>query len=119
MVWRVTEDEAGGYRVEVAEVWAVGYRKDKEVYAEIKHRADAAGASPMTKTLSEVLAIFTRQFRDLTATPEPEEPQAVPKWLKDALTYVVGMPEDVVDALTLEQAEQVWNDHITGPGSLP
>jgi hypothetical protein len=38
VVWRVVQDDAGDFRVEVAEVWAVGYRKDSEVYAEIEQR---------------------------------------------------------------------------------
>lgn len=117
VVWRVVQDEAGDYRVEVAEVWAVGYRKDSEVYAEIKHRADTAGASPKTKTLTEVLEMFAKQARGLTATPEPETPDPVPKWLSDALKHVVGMPDDDVNALSLAEAEKAWNDHITGPGS--
>ena len=117
VVWRIVQDEAGGYWVEVAEVWAVGYRKDSEVYAEIKHRADTAGASPKTKSLTEVLEMFAKQARGLTATPEPETPDPVPKWLGDALKYVVGMPDDDVNALSLAEAEKAWNDHITGPGS--
>lgn len=117
VVWRVTQDEAGDYRVDVAEVWAVGYRKDSEVYAEIKRRADAAGPSPKTKTLTGVLELFDKPARGLTATSEPETPEPVPKWLSDALRHVVGLPGDQVDALSLEEAEKAWNDYITGPGS--
>ncbi len=117
VVWRVVQDEAGGFRVEVAEVWAVGYREDSAVYAEIKHHADTAGSSPTTKALTEVLSIFAKQSRDLTATVEPVEPAPVPKWLTEALRHVVGVPEDRVREMSLEEAETAWNDHITGPGS--
>lgn len=117
IVWRVVQDEAGDFRVEVAEVWAVGYRKDSEVYAEIKQRVTDAGSSSKTKALTEVLDLFARQARDLTATPEPEKPEPVPKWLTDALLYVVHLPTSQVEQMSLEEAEKVWTDHITGAGS--
>lgn len=114
IVWRVMQDEAGNFRVEVAEVWAVGYRKDSEVYAEITQRVADAGSSPKTRALTEVLKLFTKQARDLTATPEPGNPEPVPKWLTDALRYVVRMPASLVEELSLEEAEKVWADHISG-----
>lgn len=117
VVWRVVEDEAGEFRVEVAEIWAVGYRKDSEVYAEIKQRVTDAGPSPKTKALTEVLQIFEKQARDLTATPEPQKPEPVPKWLTDALLYVVRLPAPQVEKMSLEEAEKVWTDHISGAGS--
>lgn len=117
VVWRVVQDEAGDFRVEVAEVWAVGYRKDSEVYAEIKQRVADAGSSPKTKALTDVLDLFAKQARDLTATPEPEKPEPVPKWLTDALLYVVHLPTSQVEQMSLEEAEKVWTDHITGAGS--
>lgn len=117
VVWRVVENEAGGYRVEVAEVWAVGYRKDSEVYAEIKNRAAAAGSSPKTKTLTDVLEMFARQARGLTATAEPDEPEPVPPWLSDALVRVVGLTHEQVKDMSFEEADKAWTDHITGPGS--
>jgi mRNA interferase RelE/StbE len=116
VVWRVTQDEAGGFRVEVAEVWAVGYRKDSEVYAEIKARVDQAGPSPKTKALTEVLALFSKQARNLSATAEPVADEPVPKWLAEALIYVVRLPKAQVEDLSLEEAEKVWSDHITGAG---
>lgn len=119
VVWRVVEEASGEYRVEIAEVWAVGYRKDSEVYAEIKSRADAAGTSPKTKALTEVLEMFAKQARGLTATPEPEEPEPVPKWLGIALKNVVGLPPDTVDKMTFEEADKAWTDYTTGPGSAP
>jgi mRNA interferase RelE/StbE len=117
IVWRVVEDEAGGYLLEVAEVWAVGYRKDSEVYAEIQARVDAAGSSPRTKALTEVLEMFAKPACGLAATPEPEEPEPVPPWLIESLKHVVGLPADQVEKMTLEDADRAWNDYITGPGS--
>jgi len=117
VVWRVVKDDAGDFRVEVAEVWAVGYRKDNEVYEEISQRVAAAGPSPKTMALTEVLGLFAKQASDLTATPEPEKPEPVPKWLTDALLYVVHLPASQVAKMTLEEAEIAWTDHISGAGS--
>lgn len=117
VVWRIEQDEAGDYLLEVAEVWAVGYRKDSEVYAEIGQRVANAGHSPKTKALSEVLEIFGKQSRDLTATPEPDKPEPVPKWLIDALLYVVHIPASLVEEMSLEETETAWADHISGTGT--
>ncbi|UYM05117.1 type II toxin-antitoxin system RelE/ParE family toxin [Solicola gregarius] len=116
VVWRVAQDEAGDFRVEVAEVWAVGYRKDSEVYAEINQRVADADSSPKTKALTEVVELFAKQARDLTATPEPETPEPVPAWLTKALLHVVGLPATTVKELNLEQADKVWNDYTSGAG---
>jgi mRNA interferase RelE/StbE len=116
VVWRVEQDEVGDYLIEVAEVWAVGYRKDSEVYAEISQRIAKAGSSPKTKALSEVLKLFAKQARDLAATPEPEQPEPVPKWLTEALLYVVRIPASRVERMSLDEAEKVWTEHISGTG---
>lgn len=116
IVWRIVQDEAGDFAVEVAEVWAVGYRKDSEVYSEIKQRIAEAGSSPKAKALTEVLELFAKQARDLTATGEPEKPEQVPKWLTDALLYVVHLPLSQVEEMSLEEAEKAWADHISGAG---
>ena len=122
VVWQVVQDDAGDFRVEVAEVWAVGYRKDSEVYAEIKHRVADAGSSPKTQALTEVMELFAKQAGALTATPEPENPEPenpepVPKWLTDALLYVVHLPASQVEQMSLQEAEMAWTDHISGAGS--
>lgn len=116
-VWRVAQDKAGDFRVEVAEVWAVGYRKYSEVYAEINQRVADADSSPKTKALTEVLELFAKQARDLTATPEPETPEPVPAWLTKALLHVVGLQATTVKEMNLEQADKVWNDYTSGAGS--
>lgn len=116
VVWRIEQDESGGYLIEIAEVWAVGYRKDSEVYAEITKRIDNAGSSPKTRALSQVLELFTKQSRNLTATPEPSHPESIPKWLTDALLYVVRIPAPQVKEMDLHEAEKAWADHISGPG---
>ena len=49
VIWRNVQDDARGFRIEVAEVWAKGYRKDNEVYEEIRQREAGAGSSPKTR----------------------------------------------------------------------
>lgn len=114
VVWRIEQDEAGDYLIEVAEVWAIGYRKDSEVYEEIRQRVASADSSPRTKALSEILELFAKQARDLTATPAPDNPEPVPKWLTDALLYVVKIPASRVEVMSLDEAEKAWADHISG-----
>lgn len=115
IVWRVVEDEVGTVQVEVAEVWAVGYRKDDEVYAEIERRVAQAGPSARTRALTDVLELFSKQARDLVATPEPAQPEPVPTWLSEALRYVVRLPAAEVAELGLEEAEALWARHISRP----
>lgn len=117
VVWRVEQDRAGGFVVEVAEVWAVGARKDSAVYAEIQQRIDAGGPSPRTRALTQVLELFVKPARDLVATPEPEDPEAVPRWLSEALLYVARLPASRVESMSLTEAEAAWAEHISGPGS--
>lgn len=117
VVWRVEQDDVGDYIIEVAEVWAVGYRKEGEVYAELSQRIAHAGSTPRTKALSEVLEIFAKQARDLAATPEPDKPGPVPKWLTEALHYVVRIPASQVERMSLDEAERAWTDHISGTGT--
>ena len=117
VVWRVEQDAVGDYLIEVAEVWAVGYRKDSEVYTEIRQRIADAGSTPKTRALSEVLELFAKQARDLTATPEPDKLEPVPKWLTEALLYVVRLPASRVDEMSLDAAEKAWADHISGTGT--
>lgn len=116
VVWRGVH-EVGDLRVEVAEVWAVGYRKVCEVYAEIRQRVADAGSSHTTKALTQVLELFAKQARDLSATSQPHTPEPVPKWLTDALLHVVHIPAGRVVRMSLEEAEQAWTEHISGPGS--
>ena len=113
VVWRVLQDEAGDFRVEVAEIWAIGYRKDSEVYQEVTQRVADAGSSPKTKALTEVLTLFRKQARNLTATPEPESPEPVPKWLTQVLLHVVRLPASQVKVMSLEEAEAAWATHVS------
>ena len=93
IVWRVVQDQAGGFRVEVAEVWAVGYRKEGEVYEEIRRRVADAGPSPRTKALTDVLELFAKQSSDLTATPDqPSLNQSRSGWPTHCCTWCTCRP---------------------------
>lgn len=116
VVWRVTHDDAGAVIVDVAEVWACGARSDAEVYEEMRGRIATAPQLPQTKALAEVLATLARSTDDIRANPEPTSPEPPPKWLHEALLYVVRLPPDQVEGLTREAAEQVWVDYTTGRG---
>ena len=116
LVWRVTHDDAGAVVVDVAEVWAFGARSDAEVYEEMKGRIATAPRMPHTKALAEVLAILSGLTNDIQATQEPIAPEPPPKWLREALLYVVRLPSNQVDPMTREAAEQVWIDYTTGRG---
>ncbi len=52
--WRVVQNDAGGFRVEVAEVWAVWHRKDGEVHTEINTSVADVGSTSKTKSLTKV-----------------------------------------------------------------
>lgn len=114
VVWRVVQDEAGDFRVEVAEIWAIGYRKDSEIYEEVRQRVTNAASSPKTKALTEVLELFGKQAQNLTATPEPKNPEPVPRWLTEVLLYVVRLPASQVEEMSLEEAEAAWAAHVSG-----
>lgn len=115
IVWRVTQDEFGNRIVDIAEVWAVGYRKDSEVYQEIRQRIANADESPRTSALTEVLELFQKQARGLTATPEPlSDEHNIPTWLYEALLYVAKLPDAQIKHMSLDEAEAAWTRHISG-----
>lgn len=115
IVWKVTDGDMGGYVVDVAEVWGVGYRKDSDVYDEIRARIKAADSSPATKTLVDVLALFEKSGRGLSATAEPEEPEPTPQWLVDALVRVAGTSASDVAAMTPAEAKNAWEQFTSSP----
>lgn len=117
VVWRVDRDELGQYYVEVSEVWAIGYRKDSEIYDEVRSRVAAAGDAPATRSLVEVVEQLGKVARGIAASPEPGVPEPLPPWLREALVYVVRRPKEEVDTMSLEEATRMWEEHITGPGA--
>ena len=117
VAWRVDTDDLGDYYVEVAEVWADGYRKDSTIYEEVRERLEAAGDSPASRSLADVVNQLGKLGRGLSATPAPISPAPVPPWLRDALIHVVRLPKEEVEDMDLKEAEARWEAHITGPGA--
>lgn len=115
LIWRTLTDESGTVTIEIAEVWAVGARADDEIYAEMKARAAAAGPSPATTALSDVIAMLATSVGSVTAAPQPSDAEPVPSWLVQRLCGQAGMDEAAVNGLTAEQAMGAWEDFITRP----
>ena len=111
IVWRVTFDESGQVIVDVGEIWAVGARKDSEVYDEMRRRVAALPKGPQTKTFEEVLAMLEtslkRKRRPALVRPTGDDALA-PKWLVDDLVNVAGYARSDVEALTERQAMAAW-----------
>lgn len=116
LVWRVTHSDSGGTTIDIAVVWAFGARAEQEVYGEMEDRVAAAGSSPVTLALSEVLATLGKVAKGLEATTEPDATEPMPKWLRQALIHVVHTPAASVDEMTEDEAMEVWNTFITGSG---
>ena len=73
IVWRHTTDEPATPVIEVAEVWAVGARSDKEVYLEMVRRVTAMPATPHAVDLAEVIERFAKLRAGITpAAPTGE-----------------------------------------------
>lgn len=118
IVWRVTSDDTGLPVFDIAEVWAVGARSDSEVYTEMESRVATLSATPATVPLAEAIARLGKVGRDLTPSgeePEPDTEPAMPGWLIQVLTTVVGMPLAEVDRLTEDQAQNIWHAYTRTP----
>jgi mRNA interferase RelE/StbE len=111
VVWRVTFDDSGRLIVDVGEIWAVGARKESEVYDEMRQRVAALPKGPQTKTFEEVLAMLEtslkRKRRPAQTKPTGDDDPA-PKWLLDDLVNVAGYARRDVEALTERQAMATW-----------
>lgn len=111
IVWRVTSDDIGQLIVDIGEIWAVGARKDSEVYTEMRRRVAALLEGPQTKTFEEVLALLeaslTKKRRPAPSHPTTDDTPA-PAWLVDDLVNLAGYVRSDVEALTERQAMSAW-----------
>lgn len=114
IIWRANKDKDGDQLIEVAQVWAIGARRDSEMYDEMKRRLAFAPSSPKTKALFEVLELFSDKVGDVVATPEPIDSPA-PKWLLDRLEHTIGLHADQIRGLSVEQAMEIWEEYIRRP----
>ena len=114
IIWRSTRDESGDQMIEIAQVWAIGARSDSEIYNEMKKRVASASSSPKTTALFDVLELFGEKVGDIVASPEPMDSPA-PKWLLNKLEHSVGLHQDQIRGLSVEQAMEIWEEYISKP----
>lgn len=114
IIWRSKKDESGGQIIEIAQVWAIGARSDSEIYNEMKKRVSSTPSSPKTTALFGVLALFGEKVGDIVASPEPVDSPA-PKWLLNKLEHSVGLHQDQIRGLSVEQAMEIWEEYISRP----
>lgn len=114
IIWRAKKDDSGGEMIEIAQVWAIGARNDSEIYIEMKERLASAPPSPETTALFDVLELFGDKVGDIAATPEPMDSPA-PKWLLNRLEHSVGLHQDQIRGLSINQAMEIWEEHMQKP----
>lgn len=111
VVWRVTFDDSGDVIIDIGEIWAVGARKDSEVYAEMRERVASLPVGPNTKTLQEVLDILeaglSKKKRPEKVQENPDQAPA-PGWLVDDLVAVAGYTREEAALLSERQAMSAW-----------
>jgi mRNA interferase RelE/StbE len=111
VAWRVTSDNSGTTVVDIGEIWAVGARKDSEVYAGMRVRLAALPSNHQTKTIQQVLDLLeskTKRKKPAARITEDPESVAAPSWLVDDLVNFAGYREDVAQHLTEAQALKAW-----------
>jgi mRNA interferase RelE/StbE len=113
--WRVVYRVAGP-AVEICEIWAVGHRRDAEVYAEALARVrDAARVRPELVVLADVVRRLGRMTGRIGPEPAgPPKPAPVPDWLAERLVRTVGLRRERVAALDLQRAVDLWADYVSG-----
>jgi len=115
--WRVVYRVVGS-TVEICEVWAVGHRRNAEVYAEAAARArSAAEQRPELSVLADVVKRLGRLVQgadQASSPPRPPRPEPVPDWLADRLIHTVGLRREQVAALDLRRAVDLWADYTAG-----
>lgn len=111
IVWRVTVDGSGQTLIDIAEVWAVGARADREVYLEMRERIDRHTSGHVAQPLAEVVEMLGRMTWGIEAASEPA-PEPLPHWLVDKLTHVAGIDPLDIQGMNLEQAFEAWTNWI-------
>jgi mRNA interferase RelE/StbE len=111
IIWRVSFDDAGNPVIDIGEIWAVGARKDSEVYKEMRRRVASLPAGPLTKTLEEVLELLDASLNKKRRAPQPKpspDDAPVPQWLFNDLVSVAGYAREDVESLSEGQAMAAW-----------
>jgi mRNA interferase RelE/StbE len=105
IIWRVSYEQNGDAIVDVGEIWAVGARKDAEVYAEMNRRVAASPRGPNTRALHEVLTFLDGALNKKRAPKARVSPDSTPapQWLVEDLVALAGY--DLADAATLTESQ--------------
>ncbi|WP_035857704.1 type II toxin-antitoxin system mRNA interferase toxin, RelE/StbE family [Cryptosporangium arvum] len=111
VVYRVTADKT----IEICEIWAIGARADAEVYREATTRLQRASeAKPHLVPLVQVVDKLGKVANELILEQSPSR-EPVPDWLAARLIHTVGLPREEVAALDLQQAVDLWTEHMSRP----
>lgn len=114
IIYRVS---AGGQSVDICEIWAVGHRRDSEVYVEASRRVRRAAATrPELLSLAELMATIERLEHDVLQRSPQAQPDPVPEWLFTQLVRTAGVAPQEVAAMTGEEAFAAWNAWMSRPG---
>jgi mRNA interferase RelE/StbE len=114
VVWRPMIDPDSMPVIEVAEVWAVGARSDREVYEEMAARVTAMPDSPRTVALAEVIERFGKLRAGITPASQPVK-EELPSWLIDQLVHAAGLRREAVENMTLKEAVDAWTEWTSKP----
>jgi len=113
VVWRITSDDSGTTVVDIGEIWAVGARKDSEVYQGMRARLNALPQDSQTKTLAEVLELLEAKSKHKKRSPGPTdevEDVAAEPWQVADLVNHAGYPEELARQLTRDEARREWEE---------
>ena len=111
VVWPSNSDDSGATIIDIGEIWAVGARKDSEVYEGMRGRLDSLPWSEQTKTLTEVVDLLTAKRKRKKAVANPlDEPDQTPAevWQIADLVNIAGYPEELAHQLTKAEATKAW-----------
>ncbi len=111
LVWRVISDGRGAVIIDVAEVWAVGARSDAAVYKEMVSRVGELPDGRIRRSLSEVVEQLGKRAKGLRPRPPLDPPARVEGWLVERLVHTAGLDRSAVEAMTSEQAVDVWVEY--------
>jgi mRNA interferase RelE/StbE len=113
--WRVVYRVVGP-AIEICEIWAVGHRRDAEVYRLALARVrEAARYRPELVVLADVVQRLGRMTGRIGPAPAgPPRPAPVPDWLAERLVRTAGLRRERVAALDLQRAVDVWADYVSG-----
>ncbi|MGH8775670.1 MAG: type II toxin-antitoxin system RelE family toxin [Jiangellaceae bacterium] len=107
---------AGGSSIEICEIWAVGHRRNSEVYVEASRRVRrAADSRPELLNLAELMATVELLEQDVRLRAPQAQPDPVPGWLFTQLVRTAGVAPHEVAAMTGEEAFAAWNAWMSRP----